>query len=357
MTLQSIKAGLLNLKDGIQGLMYALLSYSRLYAAMASPLAFFLRPLLSLTLISLALIQLWTFIHSPHHNIDGWMISVGSFTSALLNNVASFGGVIMRLQGSSFLLAPWLLVAGFGLSSLYRFVLMGLNFYRAFEVPAHSVQRQHFLQLAFSNLVTALQLACCSSAIILFNLVPGYTFAIAAVALSVVAINLSTAVWRALAPQSRAQTKRLLGLSKPQEESDINVSHSKSHECNLERAFYKRLFTTADHSAFIKKMGVQESLDYLLSTINHKILILEPYSSLEKQRQKKEVMHYLQKGLLDHEVVVDKKQLQQQYAHLVDNFWCETSDTVQLIKAVEYYKKHSSYLISQIESKNGKFSL
>lgn len=345
MWIQMTRQRLLAIKDTVQGTMYAFLAHKPLYTAMSSVLAFFLRPILSLSLISLAFIQLYAFIYSPNKNIDGWMVTLGSLVSAILNNISAFGSLLMRLNGQTFLMAPWLLVAGFGLSASYRFILSALHLQRALESPLHSVQRQHFFQAASFNLITAIQLTSCTAAIIVFNLFPASTLLVSCIALTVVGLNMASLYWRTMGNKEKEQVKNYVGLAKPVD--DLSDSCCKMSALSCARSHNPRLFSTHDHLAIIKKMSAEESRHYLTNTIQDKLsLIGEPHD--EKMHQKKAVLqrglHCIEQGISS----MNKKNLRSEYPLSLNNFWCEKSDTEQLIDAVIHHSKQKTELYHEM---------
>jgi hypothetical protein len=340
MSIKTVRHRLLYLKDSLQGTIYAALSKTSWLTALSPILALVVRPLLGMTLTTLALLQLWTFSHTGNKNLDGWMTTVGSLAGAGLNNVAAFGGFIARVTGTVFVVAPWFFVAGFGVGALYQLVMAGVNLRRAYEAPTQSHQRQHYLQGAGYNLITGLQLASCATAIVLFNAFPAFGLLVTAFALTVVAINLGNCIWRFLSSETKKEIKNAIGIGKPEKD----LSHEsvtlldKSNEAEQLR-HTRRLFTTCDHCAVIKEMNISESKIYLDSYITKKINELVRRAPSEKNQQKITVLEQLRHIVVEDHHAPDKGKMHKKYPRVVENFWCEKSDTDQLIDAVIYYCK------------------
>lgn len=349
MSIRTARHRLLYFKDLFQGTAYTSLSNTRWYSTMAPVLAFAVRPLLGLTLTTLALLQAWLFIHSPHKNIDGWMTTVASLGGAFFNNIAAFGGFIARLQGSVFTFAPWFFVAGFSVGAINQLIFACLNARRAYEAEAGSDQRQHYVQAAIYNLVLAGQLASCVSAIVLFNLFPANLFFISAFALTVASINLGGSLWRFLSSDSKKAIKVALGFQKkePHQQDDKPFAVMPGEKLELAPK-HTRLFTTCDHSALIRKMSDEEANKYLLDYIRHKLSQLVRNTPSEKNQQKVDVLRLLKQVLIHNKPMPDLGKLHHKYPHVTDNFWCEKSDTQQLVEAVNlYYKKHNADALEQ----------
>lgn len=341
MSIKTIRHRLLYFKDLFQGTIYTALSNARWLTALTPVLAFVVRPLLGLTLSSLAILQAWSFYHTAHKNIDGWMGTASSLTGALFNNIAAFGGFLARIQGSIFVLAPWFFVAGFTVGALNQLVLAGLNFRRAYEVWSETDRRQHYIQAAIFNLITAVQLSSCVTAIVLFNLFPTNVLFITGFALTVVAINAGSCVWRFCSSDTKKEIKNALGLGKiesiQKEEHDVcSIDKKQKSE---ETPQYTRLFTSCNHSAVIKNMEQEDSKNYLLRVISQKLIVLNKNTHNDKNMQKISVLEMLKQVLIENKSLSNASKIHQKYPKLVNNFWCEKSDTQQLVEAVESYCK------------------
>jgi hypothetical protein len=335
MSIKTIRHRLLYLKDGLQGTIYAALSNTRWLAALTPVLAFLIRPLLGLTLTTLALLQSWTFYNTLHKNVDGWLITLSSLTGSVFNNIAAFGGFIARLQGFSFALAPWFFMAGFTVGAITQLSMAIINARRAYESPAHSAQRQHHAQAAVFNLLTATQLASCVSAIFLFNVFPAYSLLVTGFALTVVTINVTNSIWRSLSSDTKKKIKKEFGFIKPEDKPVVDLN--KSVIAEGEPLHCSRLFTTCDHRRAIQGKSVQASKKYLHACITKKLDVLTKGTQNQKSGHKIKVLELLEQVLTGKEHLLDKGKLHQQYPRVVDNFWCEKSETDQLIDAVNDY--------------------
>ncbi len=69
MSIKTVRHRLLYFKDVFQGTVYTALSNSRWLSALTPVLALMVRPLLGITLSTLALLQTWSFFHTTHKNI------------------------------------------------------------------------------------------------------------------------------------------------------------------------------------------------------------------------------------------------------------------------------------------------
>jgi hypothetical protein len=355
MSLKTVRHRLLYVKDSLQGTIYAALSKASWLTALGPLLALAIRPLLGITLTTLAFLQLWTFSQTGNKNFDGWFANVSSLTGALLNNVAAFGGFIARVSGVVFVAAPWFFVAGFSVGALYQLMMSGLNLRRAYEAPAQSHQRQHYLQAAGFNLITGLQLASCATAIVLFNAFPAFGLLVTALALTVVAINLGNCIWRFMSSETKKEIKNAIGIGKP--EQDLSHKSVKVLDKPLEELQARhtaRLFTTCDHCAIVKEMSIPEGKKYLDSYLTKKLFELSQRQSSEKNQQKIAVLEQLKMVVAENHHTPDKGKLHKKYPRVVENFWCEKSDTDQLIDAVIYYsqsvkdhqKRHTSEMLT-----------
>lgn len=342
MSIKTVRHRLLYFKDLFQGTAYTALSNSRWFAAFTPVLAFVVRPLLGITLSTMALLQAWLFIHTTHKNIDGWMTTISALGGALFNNIAAFGGFLARIQGTVFALSPWFFVASFSVGALNQLTLACLNARRAYESPADSDQRQHYVQSAIYNLVLAAQLVSCVTAIVLFNLFPAHIVLIAAFALTVVSINIGSSIWRFMSSDSKKEIKRGLGFEKVEHLSE-NLAAAKLQLQDVEPK-HTRLFSTCDHSAVIRKMSTDDAKKYLLNYIRNKLSVLTKNEPSEKNKQKIEVLQLLKQVLIKNKAMPHPEKLHHSYPRLVDNFWCEKSDTQQLLDAVGLYcKKHNDW--------------
>lgn len=342
MSIKTIRHRLLYLKDGLQGLIYVALAKKSWFISATPVLAFIIRPLLGITLTTLALLQLWNFSsYVANKNLDIWMSSVGALTSALLNNVAAFGGLIARATGTVFTAGPWFFVAGFAVGALYQLIMAGVNGRRAYESPTSSNQRQHYVQGAGYNIITAFQLASCASAIVLFNVLPAFTGLITAVALTVVVINTANSLWRFLSSDIKKDIKNGIGIGKPeQESSQLSLGLLGKMPLNDQPPQnVRRLFTSCDHSAVIRPMSISAMKEYLLDTIRKKINELTQKTPSKTNQQKITVLKHLEHTIIEQHIP-HKGTLHKSYPLIVRNFWCEKSDTDQIIDAVTYYANY-----------------
>ncbi|RUR06742.1 hypothetical protein [Legionella sp. km772] len=341
MSIKTARHRLLYFKDFFQGTVYTALSNSRWLTTLTPILALLVRPLLGLTLSTLALLQAWSFFYTAHKNIDGWMTTLSSLGGAVFNNIAAFGGFIARIQGTVFAVAPWFFVAGFSLGTLNQLTLACLNAIRAYESQPGSDQRQHYIQAAIYNIILTVQLASCVTAIVLFNLFPANTFLISAFALTVVSINVGSCLWRFLSSEAKKDIKNELGFGKSEQLKELIITTPLDKKPQPQGGLkHTRLFSTCDHSAVIRKMNGEDAKQYLLDYIAYKLSILNKNTHQEKTQQKIAVLELLEQVILEKRTMPDPGKLHHRYPHLVDNFWCEKSDTQQLLEAVDYYYKN-----------------
>jgi hypothetical protein len=173
-----------------------------------------------------------------------------------------------------------------------------------------------------------------------------------------VAVNVGNCIWRFLSSDTKKNIKNALGFGKPEPES--SPENRATHDsCELTKAVFdeeepiyiSRLFTTCDHSAVIKKMDHSSRKEYLSSYISNKLNTLEQRPKNEKNEQKIVVLQLLEQVVKENKHLPDKGKLHKKYPRVIDNFWCEKSDTDQLIDAVTYYVK-SNHKTQQIEALN-----
>ena len=165
----------------------------------------------------------------------------------------------------------------------------------------------------------------------------GYTILITAFALSGVAVNVGSCIWRFLSSEAKKEIKGELGFGKTEHLSDLKKIAVLDSNRKDEEPKYTRLFTTCDHSVVIRKMNDDESKKYLLSTISKKLSVLAKNESNEKNQQKIEVLQLLEQVIIEGRAMPAPGKLHHKYPPLVDNFWCEKSDTQQLLDAVGVY--------------------
>jgi hypothetical protein len=348
MSIKMLRHRLLYVKDSLQGTIYTALSNTRWLNLLTPLLAFLIRPMLSTTLSTLALLQAWSFYHTTHKNIDGWFATASSLISALCNNIGAFGGLIARLQGTSFLIAPWFFIAGFGIGALYQMTMAGINARRAYESASDPIARQHYRQATMYNLVTATQLAACASAILLFNFFPpAYGLFVTGFALTVVSVNVGNCIWRSLSSDTKKRIKTNLGFGKPESEPTpaLHTPSVQLNPPNTKPVHFKRLFSTCNHRVLISRMDQTDSKGYLLDCIEKKLTLLNHNKPSETHRQKIAVLNRLKQVLVDNKKMPELGKLSQQYPKLIDNFWCEKSDTQQLVEAVAFHhqRDHKDY--------------
>lgn len=340
MSVKTARHRLLYLKDSLQGFIFAALSKLSWFTTLTPTLAFAIRPLLGITLTTLALLQLWTFSHTANKNLDGWMNTISSLAGSLLNNVAAFGGFIARATGTTFVAAPWFFVAGFCVGALYQLIMTGVTSRRAYESPARSHQRQHSMQAAWYHLINATQLSFCASAIVVFNAFPAASFLVTALALAVVFINICNSIWRFISSDTKKDIKTAIGVEAPEKDTTYPLVKSINTSCEQEPQYCFRFFTTCDHSEIIKEMAIARAYDYLEDCISKKLAGLDKREPTEKNLQKIAVLELLKNAIREEKHhLPDKGKIHKKYPRVIENFWCEKSETDQLIDAVIYYCK------------------
>jgi hypothetical protein len=101
----------------------------------------------------------------------------------------------------------------------------------------------------------------------------------------------------------------------------------------------------------LKHKSALERIDYLHPYIVKKLAVLERNEFSEKNEHKIAVLKRLEKVFTENMHIPDKGRLHKKYPRVVDNFWCEKSDTDRLIDAViahgqRVHEEHKAHVTS-----------
>lgn len=204
----------LYIKEPLQDVVFgSMIQRSWLALLTASPLVVVMLPMISLAMIGLALVDIYQLILSKEKNLDLWLNAiVGSLCACGMSaSLALFE--IGILTGTSFFVAPPLLLTSVALLNATGFFQLGLSIVRALRYPSGTQQRLDQYQSAVHwGIVSATMLAMIGSLVFVILLpelcIPaGIAFAATTTALTTMSI-----LWRMMPSRPKSWIKQCLRL-------------------------------------------------------------------------------------------------------------------------------------------------
>lgn len=248
-----------------------------------------------------------------------------------------------------------------GLEALYQLGGVAYHLTKAFLAPKNSIERNHYLQAAISNM----NILFISVSLILFMAVPAVSTPVFAT-LGVLA-GLS-AIWE-MVPFLRRGIKTLLHLNKPDVDMDfekpptLSLSNAKRTQADkTEEAKYHASFLHG--RAYRKQMVVNylkssrsdAALAYLQDEIKSKLTQYEKLPALNAKQQAKQTVIMEAQGILEkgdglpHEIqaLITKSDVK-----IHQSFFYATGDTIDLLESVQTYLRHKPEILAPlIEAKD-----
>lgn len=319
--------------------LFATMADSRWYAAFgASPLFFVMLPFIGLLMTINALVNSYHLVQALNKNIDTWFSFIASALCAGLASISLYGGAISVFMGASFATGPWFFFSSLMVALTHQSLMLGINFYRAYESLPGSSQRMHHLQAALNNLFIFGLLAAITGSVVFIMLFPAVAPAVGVVcAMAAVGFTVLDILWRALPHNFKLAIKGALHLGKP----DLTQVHplspiptetlKKSHDVNPNQ---HRLFTRFVYSEQVNILDKEDASDYLIQIIEEKIQSYKPdaVAQNEKIAQKVSLLKCLLNSLTE-STGVSRKDLLTEYPLAFQSFFVEKGEVEQIFDA------------------------
>ncbi len=331
--------------------LFSTMADTRWYSAFGgSPLFFIMLPFIGLLLTINALINAYKLAKANNKNLDQWLNLTVSATCAVLASISLYGAVVSALLGVSFAAGAWFFLSSLSLAFTHQLVMMGINFYRAYESFLDRSQRMHHVQAAINNIFVLGILSAAVGSVLFVMLFPTVAPALGmACALSAATLTLFDMMWHTLPHNGKAWIKGMLYLGKS-ELSQNNMVHQVGQglrqgdeEVREINPNHYRLFTRVAYSNEVKRMDVEQASNYLAQLIQGKINAygsegLIPHDA--KTKDKITVLNKLMAVLSNKEnTPLSKENLIAQSPLAFQSFWVEKGEVEQLCDAVIEFQK------------------
>lgn len=259
--------------------LFSTMADTRWYSAFGgSPLFFIMLPFIGILLTLNALMNAYKLIQASNKNLDKWFNLIISATCAFFASISLYGAVLSAFMGLSFTAGPWFFLSSLSLAFTHQTIMMGINFYRAYESWADRSPRMHHVQAALNNLFILGLLSAAVGSVLFIMLFPSVapTLGIAC-AMSAAALTLFDMIWRTLPHNGKVWIKGALHLGKselPQNNMQPQMVHGSrpgDEEAQEINPNHHRLFTCVAYSKEVKCMDVEQASNYLTRIIERKI--------------------------------------------------------------------------------------
>lgn len=185
-------------------------------AFVGSPLSLVVRPLLALSLLALAAMQIYHISTIEKRTAEHWIMAIFGAACVLLSNISVWGGIVSFATGVAFVAGPICFFASLAVGALMQALLAVRNGYLAFTAELNSVERMHQTQALVQNLLLGAQFVACSLAMIFALLVPISPVVTAVCSIVAVSLILSTILWRLIPHEHKLTIKSFFGFAKPE---------------------------------------------------------------------------------------------------------------------------------------------
>jgi hypothetical protein len=334
------------LREAQEVALFATMTNSRWFAAFgASPLFFIVLPFISLLLTINAMINGYHLAKASNKNLDHWFGFITSAVCAALASVSLYGAALSVLVGFSFAIGPWFFFSSLMVAFTHQMTMMGINFYRVYEMLSGSTQRMHYVQAALNNLFNLGFLTAAAGSVVFVLLFPtmapasGVGFAVTAVT-----FTLLDMLWRIIPHNLKIAIKGYLNLAKPGAEQEpldkplaANTEFSMKKDQDL-NPNHHRLFSCFEYSSVVHKMGIKEAQDYLNLIITNKIdsYGVETPRHDSKIKDKLAALAKLHTALFHKDVFLDD--ILEENPLAFQSFWAGKGDVEQIFDAVRVYQ-------------------
>ncbi|MFJ1267305.1 hypothetical protein ACD661_01900 [Legionella lytica] len=331
--------------------LFSTMADTRWYSAFGgSPLFFIMLPFIGILLTLNALMNAYKLAQASNKNLDQWFNFIASATGAVLASISLYGAVLSAFMGLSFAAGPWFFLSSLSLAITHQTIMMGINFYRAYESEADRSQRMHHVQAALNNVFVLGLLSAVVGAVLFIMLLPSVAPTLGMVsAMSAAALTLFDMMWRTLPHNGKIWIKERLHLGKSElSQNNMQPRVAKGVRLDVEEAQeinpnHHRLFTRFVYSNEVKGMTVEQAGNYLTHVIQRKINAygddtIAPYDA--KTNDKIIVLNKLITVISKKEdALVSKDALIAQSPLAFQSFWAEKGDVEQLVDAVMLFQK------------------
>ncbi len=336
---------------GVQEIaLFATMADSRWFMVFgASPLFYVMLPFIGILLTLNALISGYHLAKASNKNWDLWLNFITSVACALLASISLYGAVVSVFLGVSFSMGPWFFFSSLLVGFVQQTIMLGLNFFRAYESEPGSAQRKHYLQAGINNLFILTLLAAAISSVVFIMLFPAAIPLLGTIsALVVVALTLVDIFWRILPINWKAKVKNFVGLeqSETAEPRILAPSLDNHHKAEAKIPAHSQLFIRPDYSAQIREMEPLEARNYLLQLIEKKLNFFQAkgVAGDKKTADKVSLLQHMQ------QVVTNESQAKltkKEGSLAFQSFWMLEGDVEQIFKAVNTFQNHCSNMSSE----------
>ncbi|WP_207387367.1 hypothetical protein [Legionella rowbothamii] len=332
--------------------LFSTMADTRWYSAFGgSPLFFIMLPFIGILLTINALLNAYKLTKANNKNLDQWLNLIISVSCAVLASISLYGAVLSAFLGFSFALGPWFFLSSLSLAFTHQTVMMGINFYRAYESWSDRSQRMHYVQAAINNLFVLGLLSAAVGSVLFIMLFPSIAPTLGmACAMSAATLTLFDMMWHTLPHNGKIWIKGALHLGKSdlsqnnvqfQMVQDLTQADESAQEINPN---HSRLFTRVTYNNDVKCMNVAQAASYLTRVIQRKIDAygagdITPHDA--KTKDKITVLNKLLAVVSNKEdASIFKDTLLAQSPLAFQSFWVEKGEVEQLCDAViEFQKK------------------
>lgn len=352
MLVNEVQKALTYIRETQEIALFATMADARWYSAFgASPLFFVILPFIGILLTINALINAYKLVKASNKNLDQWSTLIISAICAVLGSVSLYGAALSAFIGFSFTAGPWFFLSSLIVAFTHQVIMMGINFYRAYESVTGSAQRMHFMQAALNNLFVLGILSAALGAVIFVMLLPTVAPVLGvSCAMTAAGCTLVDILWHMVPHNWKQAIKAGLYLGKP----DVTENNKSQLQpaCGVEQAKEAtlevnpnahRLFTRFEYSNLVRDLDVAHASAYLTQMILRKI---EAYGTKdaalrdEKTQNKLAVLNYLYDVVQGKtETQVSKRAILVKYPLAFQSFWVEKGDVEQLCDAVIVFQQ------------------
>lgn len=204
-------------------------------AFVGSPLSLVVRPLLALSLLALAVMQIYYISTIEKRTAEHWIMAILGGACVLLSNISVWGGIVSFATGVAFVAGPICFLASLVVGALMQTLLAVRNGYLAFTAEQNSVERMHQAQALVQNLLLGAQFVACSLAMVFALVVPISPVVTAVCSIVAVSLILSMIIWRLVPHEYKLTIKSFCGFAKP-EEAEKEQSSSLVHKIQIQNS-------------------------------------------------------------------------------------------------------------------------
>lgn len=318
--------------------LFAVMSDAEIFLIFSgSPLSYVLLPMLAILFTILTLINGYDLFKANNKNIDKVLGFIVSVLCCALTSASLYGAVIANVLDLTFSAGPWLFLTSISLALAHQVLMTGLNAFRAYESLKGSVQRMHYIQAVFRNVLNVILIAVVTAAVVfvmLTPIAPAIGSACALVAAALTGVNI---LWRVLPDRWKDVLKGITGFAKPTPEisfRDLASAPSPQGQAEIIPPVYKGIFVKYDHVEYLAGKDAESGRAYLESVINTKIAIMKEGCDLtcQKNNQKTSLLERLRNSLQSNHIE-SIATLSKDFPLAFQSFWAEQGEVEQIARA------------------------